>query len=440
MTLVQRIRLSAFAVVAVVSVIFAGIEYVGIPERYLGQSHEIAVNLPESGGIFANAEVTLRGVPVGRVKSLELTPDGVRAYLQLNEEVRVPEDTLVKVAHLSAVGEQYIELMPPDHDGPYLAEGAALPLTAATTPLETTSLLVHLDQLATSIGKPQLKRVVRELGDAFDRSGQDMATLLVRARELSRTFRAVQPTTNRLLRDGRTVLSAQRDLDRDLQRLTHGLDRLTRTIADADPEIAAILREGPGTLEQVSAMLSENEANVAVLLGNLLSVTDILASPIRLRGLNTQLVLFPRIIQGTFNIQPGDGYARLGAVIDTSQAVCTRGYESSGTPPTQGKRLSDVPGNPEYRANVNAFCAEPLSSGIDVRGAANAPRPPGDDTDRVVAQPNPRGFGPGSSFRNEDGGSNDATDHSAPPSSPPASTRMLPPTDLRGLLLKEDLE
>lgn len=436
MTLVQRFRIGVFAVVAVVSVIFAGIEYVGIPERYLGQSYEIAVDLPESGGIFPNAEVTLRGVPIGRVRSLALTPDGVRAHLQLDQEVRVPENTLVKVAHLSAVGEQYIELIPPDDDGPYLADGATLPVTAATTPLEATSLLVHLDQLATSIGKPQLRRVVRELGDAFDRSSQDLATVLVRARELSRKFGRVQPTTNRLLRDGRTVLSTQRDLDRDLQRLTHGLDRLTRTVADSDPEIAAILREGPGTLEQVSALLSENQANVAVLLGNVLSVTEILASPIRLRGLNTQLVLFPRIIQGTFNIQPGDGYARLGAVIDTTQAVCTRGYGSSGTPPTQGARLSEVPGNPEYRANVNAFCAEPLSSGISVRGAANVPRPRGDDTDRVVPQANPRGYGPGSSFRDENGKRSHADAYSASP----ASTRMLPPTDLRGLLLKEDLE
>ncbi|HWI42937.1 MAG TPA: MCE family protein [Nocardioides sp.] len=434
MNLVQRIRLGLFAVVAVASVIFAGIQYVGIPERYLGQSREIAVDLPESGGIFPNAEVTLRGVPVGRVESLELTQDGVRAHLQLDKDVRVPRDTLVKVAHLSAVGEQYVELSPPSDHGPYLADGEALPASAATTPLKVTALLVHLDQLATSLGKPELRRVVREMGAAFDRSSQDLATVLTRARELSQTFAEVQPTTNRLLRDGRKVLATQRHLDPDLQRLTRGLDQLTRTIADADPAIAAILKDGPSTLDEVQGLLADNQANVGVLLGNLLSVGEILASPIRLKGLNTQLVLLPRIIQGTFNIQPGDGYARLGAVIDTAQSVCTRGYESSGTPPTQGKRLSKVPGNPDYRGNVNAFCAEPPSSGIDVRGAANVPRPAGDDTARVVPRANPRGFGAGSSFANP-------KTSTAPPEQAvaPSSTRMLPPTDLRGLLLKDDL-
>jgi len=430
----HRVRMGLFAVIAVSSVVVAGVQYVGIPERYLGQSYEISVDLPESGGIFPNAEVTLRGVPVGRVESLELTPDGVRANLQLDDEVRIPEDTLVKVAHLSAVGEQYVELIPPDDDGPYLDEGEALPLDAATTPLKVTSLLVHLDQLATSIGKPQLRRVVDELGTAFSRSGQDLATVLARAQELSHDFAAVQPQTTALLRDGRRVLQTQRDLEPDLVRLTDGLDELTRTIAQSDPELAVILSEGPGSLDAVRTLLTRNQTNVGVLLGNLLSVGEILAEPMRLRGLNTQLVLLPRIIQGTFNIQPGDGYARLGAVIDTSQAVCSRGYESSGTPPTEGHQLSSVPGNPSLRANLNAFCAEPPSSGISIRGAANVPRPPGDQTSRVLPRPNPRGFGPGSSF----------VDEQEPPqhddyAAAPGASRMLPPTDLQGLLLKEDL-
>lgn len=441
MTVAHRIRIAVFAIFAASSVILAGVRYVGIPERYLGQAYEISVNLPESGGIFVNAEVTVRGVPVGRVKSLELTPDGVRAELLLENGTRIPDDTLVRVQNLSAVGEQYIELLPPDDDGPYLAEGESLPLNAASTPLEVTALLVHLDQLATSIGKDQLRRVVREMGRAFDHSGQDLATILVRARELSNDFAQVHPVTEQLLRDGRTVLKSQAELDPQLQALSRGLDQLTKTLANNDPELAVILRTGPTTLTAVSKLLADNEASVGVLLGNLLSVGEIVAQPIRLRGLNTLLVLLPRMLQASFNIAPGDGYARLGVVVDPAQAVCTRGYESSGAPPTQPAELSDVPGNPALRANVNAFCAESPSSGIAVRGAANAPRPPGDTTARVIPQANPRGFGPGSSFANDpdaytdDSGSD--TSRSGYTASP-ANTKVVGPTDLRGLLLKED--
>lgn len=433
MTIAQRTRLAVFGLLAVVSVVFAGVKYVGIPERYLGDSYRVSVNLPDSGGIFPNAEVTLRGIQIGRVGSLHLTPDGVRADLQIRRGTRIPTDTKVLVGNLSAVGEQYVELQPARSGGPFLAAGAALPVSAATTPPQVTALLVNLDRLARSLGKTQLRTVVSELGNAFDGSAQDLATVLRQARDLSRDLATAQPRLDQLLTDGGTVLGTQHDLDARLQQLSRGLDTVTRTLAAEDPALRSILDRAPGTLDSVRALLTHNQPAVGVLLGNLLTVSDILADPIRVRALNTELVLLPRVIQGTFNIQPGDGYARLGAVIDTSQRVCTKGYESSGTPPLQSTDVSPVPGNPSLRANVNAYCAMPPSSGVDVRGAANVPRPPGDDTKRVVPTTNPRGFGAGSTFRT--GADGDASGGSE---TAPADTRVrtVAPTDLRGLLMR----
>jgi phospholipid/cholesterol/gamma-HCH transport system substrate-binding protein len=436
MNIAQRLRLGVFAMLGVGLVIVAGIEYVGIPQRYLGQSYEVRVNLPESGGIFPNAEVTVRGVPVGRVKSLQLTPDGVQASLRIDKGVEIPTATLVKVSNLSAVGEQYVNLLPQQSAGPYLASGEALPLTAATTPLKVTTLLVDLNRLANSIGRPQLRTLVDELGKAFDGSGPELQQVLVQARSLTRSLTRLQPTTNRLLADGEQVLRTQRSLAEPLRRLSTGLDELTETIAEVDPSLRQILDEGPATLDATRKLIEENQANVGVLLGNLLTVAEIVAAPVRLSGLNRQLVLLPRIVQGTFVIQPGDGYARLGAVIDTSQAVCTKGYESSGTPPVEPINLSSVPGNPSLRANVNAYCANKPSSGIGVRGAANAVRPPGDTTARVIPQPNPRGFGPGSSFSNTDSDGDGKDQVDGEQAEQPGSVRIIPPMSLSKLLLK----
>jgi phospholipid/cholesterol/gamma-HCH transport system substrate-binding protein len=433
MNLVQRLRLGVFAVLAVVLVIVAGVEYVGIPQRYLGQSYEVEVNLPESGGIFPNAEVTVRGVAVGRVTSMEITPDGVEASLRIDKGVRIPRATLVKISNLSAVGEQYVNLLPQRSGGPYLASGEALPVSAATTPLTFTTLLVSLDRLATSIGKPQLRTVITELGRAFDGSGPDLERAIVHARALTRSLTELQPRTDALLADGGRVLTTQRNLAGQLRRLSTGLDQLTESVASVDPSLRQILDDGPATLKETTKLLAENQANVSVLLGNLLTVSQIVAAPVRLAGLNTQLVLLPRIVQGTFNIQPGDGYARLGAVIDTSQAVCTKGYESSGTPPVEATTMSTVPGNPALRANLNAYCASKPSSGIGVRGAANAARPPGDTTAHVVPEPNPRGFGPGSSFLT---GTDGEPDTGGATTEVPGSVRMVPPMSLSSLLLQ----
>jgi phospholipid/cholesterol/gamma-HCH transport system substrate-binding protein len=430
MNLAQRLRLGVFGILAVGLVIVAGIDYVGFPQRYLGQAYVVEVNLPQSGGIFPNAEVTIRGVPVGRVQSLQLTPDGVQASLRIDKGVRIPQATLVRIEDLSAVGEQYVNLLPQRAGGPFLAAGDALPVTAASTPLDFTTLLVDLNRLATSIGTDQLHTVVAELGTAFGNSGPDLARILVHARSLVDALAKAQPSTDRLLGASGSVLGTQADLSGQLRRLSVGLDRLSESVAEVDPSLRQILEQGQATLAATTALLEQNQANVGVLLGNVLTVGQVVAAPVRLAGLNTQLVLLPRIVQGTFDIQPGDGYARLGAVIDTSQAVCTDGYQSSGTPPVEATTMSIVPGNPAMRANLNAYCAMKPSSGIDVRGAANAVRPPGDTTARVIPESNPRGYGPGSTFATTAGSTDTASDQV------PGSVRMMPPMSLRSMLLQ----
>ncbi|MEO9221971.1 MAG: MlaD family protein, partial [Mycobacteriaceae bacterium] len=100
-----RIQLIAFAIIAVVGIVYTGVRYVGI-DRYFGASgYTVQMQLKNSGGIFSNAEVTYRGVAVGRVGQLTLTPDGVSVGLSINDGApNIPQDLTAAVANRSAVG------------------------------------------------------------------------------------------------------------------------------------------------------------------------------------------------------------------------------------------------------------------------------------------------------------------------------------------------
>ena len=50
-----------------------------------------SADFPDSGGIFTNAEVTYRGVTVGKVGQLHLIANGVRVDLK-NKNCKQPED------------------------------------------------------------------------------------------------------------------------------------------------------------------------------------------------------------------------------------------------------------------------------------------------------------------------------------------------------------
>ena len=74
-----RIQIAVLIIAGLVVSIFAGIRYVHL-NRVVGVGiYTVDAHLPESGGIFTNAEVTYMGVPVGRVGTLALRSDGVTA-------------------------------------------------------------------------------------------------------------------------------------------------------------------------------------------------------------------------------------------------------------------------------------------------------------------------------------------------------------------------
>ena len=61
-----KAQLLAFATVTAVGVSYVGARYTGLVDSLLDNDYTVAADFADSGGIFAGAEVTYRGVPVGR--------------------------------------------------------------------------------------------------------------------------------------------------------------------------------------------------------------------------------------------------------------------------------------------------------------------------------------------------------------------------------------
>ena len=52
--------------------------------------YTVTVDLPASGGLYPTSVVTYRGTEIGRVTSVDVTRDGVRAVLKLDSRQRFP--------------------------------------------------------------------------------------------------------------------------------------------------------------------------------------------------------------------------------------------------------------------------------------------------------------------------------------------------------------
>ncbi len=323
MTSSVRLRLLVFALVGGMAVMVAGVRYAGVLDVLSPSSYSVTAEMPRSGGIFERAEVTYRGVTVGRVRDVDFRREGVVVTLSIEDEWRIPAELTANVHNRSAVGEQYVDLVPSSDGAPYLEAGDVIEAPDTTTPVRTEELLVALDRFVDSVPKRGLRTTVREMSTAVEGSGDDLRALLTNSRTILREARRSLPATRRLLRDGGTVLQTQADQAAAISTALRSLDDLTQVVADQDGDVRTILRDAVGAARELRLLAAALQPVLPPMLGHLGLVSGIASE--RLRAIEESLVAIPYALASA--ITPGRGERAHFAFQGTSDPpVCQRGY------------------------------------------------------------------------------------------------------------------
>jgi phospholipid/cholesterol/gamma-HCH transport system substrate-binding protein len=359
-----KVQLAIFAIVTVVGISVLSASYIGLTERVLGGGPTVVADLAESGGIFVGAEVTYRGVRVGRVSDLTLTSDGVRAHAQLDRGTEVPRDTLAVVENRSAVGEQFLDLQPRTGTGPLLADGDVIPRADTATPLRVDLLLRDVDRTVRSVPRDDLVTVVDELGTGFEGTGADLGRLIDNGDLLTRSATDALPETVALLRSGKTVLDTQRDTSSQIITFAGNFARLAETLQASDGDLRLVLDRGVVATRELDGVITDNRSSLATLFANLVTVGQVTSAHVD--GIDQLLITYPEVVAGGYTVVPGDGTAHFGVQLTTTPKACTQGY--GGTRHTDPNRTTDLP-----PLNRKAACTLPRGSASTVRGAQNAP-------------------------------------------------------------------
>ena len=111
-----KIQLAVFLVIALGALTLTGVNYVGL-DRVVSKPYKVKIYLAQTGNVYKNADVSFRGVTVGRVGSLELSATGVVANLHITSSRHIPADLKAVVADDIGELERELALI-----GNYLAE------------------------------------------------------------------------------------------------------------------------------------------------------------------------------------------------------------------------------------------------------------------------------------------------------------------------------
>ncbi len=363
-----KVRLVAFVVLSVTSIMYVGANYLGFIDRALGRGYTVHVLLPGSGGLYEGSEASYRGVRIGKVAKMEVQGDGLRVDLALDEDSKIPVDSPVFVHNLSVVGEQYISFEPTTKDGPLLKDGDTVRGTADSLPLGEDVLLQDLDAFVSSVNVGELNTVVTELGTMFRDNANPLRSMVDSAQAFIDAAVENEPQTLALLDDAKTVLETQRDNSDNIRSFAKNLADVTDTLAASDKDVRAILDRAGPSVDQVTALVRTLRKSLPPLLKPLISVAEVLDA--RLPALEQLLVTFPRLISsGPSALTDGsqtDGqkFGRVNLNMNQEPAACTEGY----LPPGQWRPTAEegfVP--PYYEAN----CAS--GPPTNMRGTKYAP-------------------------------------------------------------------
>jgi phospholipid/cholesterol/gamma-HCH transport system substrate-binding protein len=366
LTMFTKVRVVVFALLAVVVLAFTGIRYANVG-RFFGAPgyYVVNVDLADGGGLYPNADVTYRGVTVGRVGAMTLTGNGVRAELDIDDSApRIPVRVQAVVADLSAIGEQYLDLRPDTSSGPYLTANDVIAQPDTQIPQPVTDLLTNVDALARSLPAGSLQTVVNELYQAFNGQGPNLQTLLAASSSFTSAASSDITPTSELISEGQGVLATQQAETSAIESFATSAQLLAQQLDNSDSDLRRLITATPQAAQQVIGLLQDNDPDLGLTLANLLTTSDVALT--RQPALKELLSVLPAVVAAGNTVITKNG-SNFGLTLTFFNPLpCTDGYQ--GTVYRNGLDTSPAP-----PLNTAAHCASPPRTGIDVRGSANAP-------------------------------------------------------------------
>ncbi|MEV6064073.1 MlaD family protein [Nocardia asteroides] len=363
-----RVQLAIFAVLTVIGLAVMSATYLQLPAMFGIGRYAVTVQLAATGGLYPTANVSYRGQNIGKVEAVRLTTAGVEADLSIDSDYKVPADSSAWVRSVSAIGEQYVDLVPSDQpaDG-NLRDGSVIPEQRTHLPQDVGAMLDQADKLLETVADTRLRQVIDEAFLAFNGAGPDLqrfidsAALLVQQAETD-----IEPTKKLLDQIGPLLDTQTRSAD-DIRSWTADLATITDQLREHDPALRNLLNNSPSAMETVNTQFQDLRPTLPLLASNLVSLGQVGVT--YNASLEQLMVVFPPLIAALRTAIRGP--AKYGVMVDfmtvlNDPPACTTGFlpADQWRSPSELTPMDTPPG---------LYCKVPQDSNIAVRGIRNTP-------------------------------------------------------------------
>ena len=360
-----RTQLVVFTVLTVIAVLGLGIYYLRVPSLAGIGQYTLKVDLPSAGGLYKTANVTYRGRTIGRVTDMEPTEKGARATLSISDKYKVPVDSTANVHSVTAVGEQYLDLVSEGMPDQYFQPGQVI--TKSTIPQPVGPALDNAYKALAALPTDKIPSLLDETALAVGGLGPNLQRLVDSTQSFVTDLKGNITDVNDIIDNSPPIFDSQVVSANAIYAWAANLNSLTAQAKDADSAVSSGLQQAAPAAEQLNTLFVDVSDALPQTLANLEIIAEMLKR--YNKGVEQSLVLLPQAPVAGQAIATGfPGQANLDLALSINQPPpCLTGFLPAG----QWRAPADISLKP---VEEGLYCKIPQETPANVvRGARNFP-------------------------------------------------------------------
>ena len=360
-----KTQLVIFLTLTVLALLALGLFYLRLPSvAGIGQ-YSLKVDLPAAGGLYRTANVTYRGVTIGKVTGIEPTEKGARATLSIDDKYKVPVDATANVRSVTAVGEQYVDLVSAANPNQYFSAGQTI--TKSTIPQPVGPALDNAYKALAALPTDKIPGLLDETAQAVGGLGPTLQKLVDNTTTFVDELKNNINDVNSIVDNTPPILQSQVVSSDAIYTWAANLNSLTRQAKESDDALRSGLKQAAPTAEQLNTLFVDVKDAMPQTLANLEIIIEMLKR--YNKGVEQALVLLPQAPAAAQTVAapfPGEAAIDLGLTIN-QPPPCLSGF----LPAAQWRAPADTSLKPVENGLYCKISHETPAN--TVRGARNFP-------------------------------------------------------------------
>lgn len=228
---------------------------------FLTPTDTYRAELRDATGMRPGDDVRLSGVPVGRVEGLEVEQGTAVVEFSLKEEVTPTDTWEAGPRWRNVTGQRYLYLYEGEGGEP-LGPGGRIPVERSRTAANIDRFFAEITPLLKAIDAEAQNKLLHALNETLVGREEQVQDLVTDLGSLSRTVADTEPELRTVLREGNELLGEYNRRSSELDSFIGDLSSVSSTLRTRNDELLGAISDIADVQERFGDLLTENDAHI----------------------------------------------------------------------------------------------------------------------------------------------------------------------------------